>query len=240
MKNFLIILFLSITGNVFAHQDAMVGKQMQEQARGLLQNVFSDNAKGVASQFSLKLDTIQTSQTPRATVVSCSDSRVQSVNIDETPTNDLFFIRNIGNQIDTSIGSIKYGVQYLHTPVLLIIGHVGCGAVEAALSDYRHKPKAIKQELATIDLPVGITAREGVIQNVHNQVSTAMKLFEEEIKKKQLVVIGTVFDFKNEYRKGYNRLILINLNGQKNPQLIAKSSYLRGIKDVVIGTEGSN
>ncbi|XVN42932.1 MAG: hypothetical protein RCG15_01060 [Candidatus Rickettsia vulgarisii] len=32
------------------------------------------------------------------------------------------YIRNIGNQIDTAMDLVKYGVKYLNTSVLLIIG----------------------------------------------------------------------------------------------------------------------
>ncbi|WPY00939.1 Carbonic anhydrase [Candidatus Trichorickettsia mobilis] len=237
MRCIIIIIFLLFTNNVSAHQHGQAEEKIEQRARELLQNIFNDNSEHVTNKLNPALNEIQSSQSPRATVVSCSDSRVQSSTIDNTPINDLFYIRNIGNQIDTAIGSVKYGVRYLHTPVLLIIGHVGCGAVEAALGDYKQKPKAIRQELYTFDFPTNITAKDGVIHNVHNQVAIALKLFEEEIKKNKLVVIGTVYDFKNEYKMGYNRLILLNINGEKDPKVITKSKYLRGTKNVVVGVE---
>ena len=39
-------------------------------------------------------------------------------------------------------------------------------------------------------------------------------------------IIGAIYDFKNKYKQGYNRLIILNLNGEKDPKIIAKSPYL--------------
>ena len=234
MKN--VIIYFAILfafTNSFAHSNEEA--KIQETARSLLQNIFNDNVSHVKKSETGLLKDIQNTQAPRATVLSCSDSRVQSVTIDDTPINDLFFIRNIGNQIDTAKGSVKYGVQFLHTPVLLIIGHVDCGAIKAAIGDYKQQPKALRKELYTFDLPENITDKDGVIHNIHNQVDKALLMFASEIKEKKLVVIGTIYDFKNEYKKGYNRLIILNLNGEKNPKTIGASDYLNGIKDLAIG-----
>src|SRR5688572_25268583 len=67
---------------------------------------------------------------PRATVLACADSRVQPGAWDSSPENDDYTVRNLGNQLETSLGSVEYGVEHLHTPVLLIIGHTGCEAVK--------------------------------------------------------------------------------------------------------------
>ena len=72
-------------------------------------------------------------QSPRATVITCADSRVQSNAWDQTPENDDFTVRNIGNQVSNALGSVEYGVEELHTPLLLVVGHTGCGAVKAAM-----------------------------------------------------------------------------------------------------------
>ena len=74
-------------------------------------------------------------QTLRATVVSCADSRVHSHAWDQTPDNDDFVIRNIGNQVKNAHGSVEYGIEHLKTPLLIIVGHTGCGTVKAALGD---------------------------------------------------------------------------------------------------------
>src|SRR3989304_1854155 len=52
-------------------------------------------------------------QKPRATVVTCSDSRVHTNMLDKTPEGDLFMVRNIGNQLASTMGSVQYGVKHL-------------------------------------------------------------------------------------------------------------------------------
>ena len=68
-------------------------------------------------------------QTSRATFVSCADSRVHSHAWDQTPDSDDFIIRNIGNQVKNAHGSVEYRIEHLKTPLLIIVGHTGCGAV---------------------------------------------------------------------------------------------------------------
>jgi len=88
-----------------------------------------------------------TGQTPHITLVTCSDSRVQSKAILPDSINRIFTIRNIGNQIASCEGSVDYGVYHLHTPVLLILGHSDCGAIKAFMGGYREEPSSIKTEL---------------------------------------------------------------------------------------------
>ncbi len=73
-------------------------------------------------------------QKPFATIVSCSDSRVPPELIFDQALGDLFIIRVAGNVVDpVAMGSIEYGVEHLHTPLLVIMGHENCGAVKATV-----------------------------------------------------------------------------------------------------------
>lgn len=72
-------------------------------------------------------------QSPFATIVTCSDSRVIPEYIFDTNLGDIFIIRVAGNITDKSVlGSIEYGILHCHTPLLIILGHSKCGAVTAA------------------------------------------------------------------------------------------------------------
>ena len=74
-------------------------------------------------------------QTPFATLVSCSDSRVPPELLFGRGLGELFIIRNAGNTVDTTaLGSIEYGVAELGVPLIVVMGHEACGAVSAALS----------------------------------------------------------------------------------------------------------
>jgi carbonic anhydrase len=73
-------------------------------------------------------------QHPFATVLSCSDSRVAPEIIFDQGLGDIFIVRVAGNVVEpTTLGSIEYGVEHLHTPLLVILGHEQCGAVKATL-----------------------------------------------------------------------------------------------------------
>jgi carbonic anhydrase len=74
-------------------------------------------------------------QTPFAVLVSCSDSRVPPELLFGRGLGELFIVRNAGNTVDTAaLGSIEYAVAELGVPLVLVMGHQRCGAVDAALS----------------------------------------------------------------------------------------------------------
>ena len=78
---------------------------------------------------------IARAQVPFAVLVGCSDSRVSPELLFGTGLGELFIVRNAGNTVDTvALGSIQYEVQVLGAPLVLVLGHERCGAVEAALS----------------------------------------------------------------------------------------------------------
>jgi carbonic anhydrase len=71
-------------------------------------------------------------QRPIATVLTCSDSRIPVEKIFDQGIGDLFVTRVAGNVCDVDeTGTIEYGVDYLGTPILLVLGHTKCGAVTA-------------------------------------------------------------------------------------------------------------
>jgi carbonic anhydrase len=80
-------------------------------------------------------DKVATGQSPFAVIVSCSDSRVPPEIVFDQTLGQLFVVRTAGQVIDEAArGSITYGVDFLKAPLLLVLGHSGCGAVEAAIA----------------------------------------------------------------------------------------------------------
>lgn len=207
------------------------------EVKTFLKSTFSDNAKHVQEISHENFKSFADQQSPRATIVSCSDSRVQTKAFHKSPINDLFYIRNIGNQIKTAEGSVEYGIDHLHTPLLLIIGHSNCGAIAAALSNYSAETKAIRTELDHLHLSPKIDTNQGVIENVNNQVAYALEKFKDKIAKNELVVVGAIYDFRDDFKREHGRLILINLNGEKDPAKIKQNEYVKGIEDIAIGVK---
>jgi carbonic anhydrase len=198
-------------------------------ARSFVRDLFSDNADFMKSHAAPFFKAFAEGQKPRVTVVTCSDSRVQSPAFDQTPENDDFFIRNIGNQVTNSQGSVEYGVHHLKTSTLLILGHTGCGAIKAAMGDFSKESPAIKRELTPLVLPKrrervddNTAWLDGVVANVNSQVSTSLQLFAHEVAEGKLTVIGAVYDFRNDMKQGYGKVVIINVNGQtETPRLAA-------------------
>lgn len=74
-------------------------------------------------------------QTPFVVLVGCSDSRVPPELLFGRGLGELFIVRNAGNTVDsTAMGSIEYGVVELGVPLVVVLGHEKCGAVQAAVS----------------------------------------------------------------------------------------------------------
>jgi len=153
-------------------------------------------------------------QHPRATVVTCSDSRVHTNMLDQTPEGDLFIVRNIGNQFGTAKGSVEYGINHLASSLLLIIGHSSCGAIKAASGDYSTLEPAIAKELDTIKIAKGGANIDGVVTNVNNQVAAAVADFADKVKAGHLLVVGAVYDFSDYQKHGAGKLNVINVNGE--------------------------
>ncbi|MDQ2642175.1 MAG: carbonic anhydrase [Myxococcota bacterium] len=164
-------------------------------------------------------------QKPRATVVTCSDSRVHTSAFDETPENDVFMIKNIGNQLENAEGSVEYGVEHLNTPVLFVIGHTGCGAVKAAIEGELSKlSKPVRAELEHLKLPE-LTEKdenaawaEAVVANVRNQVAHAVEHFGGRVQQGKLTVVGAVYDFRNDLGQGAGKITIVDVNGNDEPE----------------------
>lgn len=221
-----------------SHHAAPSTQELQEMANRMFGEIISQNDYYVNHQGSAFFEKFKTSQHPRATVIGCSDSRFQSDALDATAENDLFIIRNIGNQFSSNMGSVEYGVRHLNTPLLIIVGHSRCGAIKAALSDYSAEGPHIIQELDSLSLSVRKTSLSGteeakwlaaVISNVHQQTYYAQKEFKGDVESGKLTIVGVVYDLANDFNNGYGRLKIVNINGESNPEKIMHSPLMKSL-----------
>ncbi len=220
----------AIVKEVLREYAATLGeKQASPATKEIMRNLVQDNAQFVRSHGPAHFSPFVDGQHPRATVVTCSDSRVHTHALDATPDGDLFMVRNIGNQISSNEGSVEYGVHHLHTPVLLIVGHSACGAMKAASGDYSTESAPNRRELDTLQVPRGEAGMGSVRLNVNNQVRHAMSKFEEAVLSGKLTVVGAVYDFRNELAKGQGNLSIVNVNGETDPMKISKLDLMQGL-----------
>jgi len=74
-------------------------------------------------------------QRPYATIIGCSDSRVPPELVFDAGFGELFIIRIAGNVVSPEVmGTLQYAAVHLHTPLFVVLGHEGCGAVQAAVA----------------------------------------------------------------------------------------------------------
>ena len=92
-------------------------------------------------------------QKPFATILGCSDSRVPVELVFDQGFGDLFVVRVAGNVVaDDVVGSIAYAALHLRTPLFVVLGHVGCGAVTAAVDTKLKKAKEPERIEALVKL----------------------------------------------------------------------------------------
>lgn len=197
-------------------------------AKGFLRTMIGDNEGFAAARGASQFQGFAAAEKPRATVVACADSRVQANALTKAPENDLFTVRNLGNQFRTAEGSVLYGVEHLHTSVLLVLGHTGCSAVKAAMGPHAELDPAIKAEIDGIAAhphkPGASEAdalTEAVVANVHDQVRAAIGRFADRVREGRLVIVGAVYDFRNDLKNGFGKLTVVDVNGTSDPQAIA-------------------
>jgi len=161
------------------------------------------------------LQNITNSQHPKITLITCSDSRVDMNYFKLDAIDKVFTIRNIWNVILTSEWSVDYGVEHLETPILFILAHTNCGAVNAALTEYHHCTPDIKRELdhlmpALVDLEEKEDFHkkwvEGVEKNLELQIKIAEDKFKTRIEAGKLTIIGAVLDIDNSYGEGLGKI----------------------------------
>lgn len=109
---------------------------------------------------------IEVKSSPKATIFTCSDPRIEPEKILSADQGSLFVIRNAGNVLDeVAISSIYYGVFVFQTPLLVILGHKNCRAVENAQVSNEFHLEAIHTKITT----------ESSKQNTLNQLAILAK-----------------------------------------------------------------
>ncbi len=149
-------------------------------------------------------------QHPFATVITCADSRVAPEYIFDQGLGDIFVVRVAGNIVEpTTLGSIEYGVEHLHTPLLVIMGHSQCGAVKATL-DAKGEPEGNIGAILKKIMPAVQTAKKAnkgadetlelaIQENVRNTHADVMKspVVSHLVKEGKLKIVGAEYQLKD-------------------------------------------
>ncbi len=180
-----------------------------------LERLMQGNARYVAGTsqvtgFEQSRQRLATGQNPYACILSCADSRIGPEYCFDEGRGDLFVTRVAGNFVTPEIlASLEYGVAVLGAPVILVLGHTGCGAIGAAVDAYdKHTQfpghiqslttalagavKAAQQSAAGGNL-VAAATEQNVIQNVR-QLRQASPLLAPRVSAGDLLVAGGIYE----------------------------------------------
>jgi carbonic anhydrase len=150
-------------------------------------------------------------QRPYATVVGCSDSRVPPELVFDASFGELFIVRVAGNVMSPEVmGSIQYAAVHLQTPLFVVMGHAGCGAVEAALNTL-HQGRRERARIALLlerilpglrgidtTLPAKAMMRAAVEANVRWSMQQVLDTPEAQARQAEgvLKLVGAVYELK--------------------------------------------
>lgn len=155
-------------------------------------------------------------QEPYAVIIGCSDSRVPVEIVFDSGFGDLFVIRVAGNVVAPSqIGSVEYAVDQLGTRLVVVLGHSGCGAVQATIDELQRPSERQSPNLKAIvdrirpsvetllesdlkDKPQELS-RKGVRANARmsaNTLRTASDILEPLVQSGELLVVGAEYSLE--------------------------------------------
>jgi len=159
---------------------------------------------------------IADAQNPAAIVLGCSDSRVPAEIVFDQGLGDLFVIRVAGHVVAPSqVGSVEFAAERFGTPLVVVLGHTRCGAVETTVDAVlapgaspgknlmsivdRVRP-AVEPLVATplvADRPALLRAAvRANVRNAADHLRHGSKILEDLILKGSLVVVGAEYDLE--------------------------------------------
>jgi carbonic anhydrase len=98
---------------------------------------------------------LATVQVPKATFFGCSDSRLAAEIIFDQGIGDLFVVRNAGQVVsDAAVASLEYAVAVLGVPLVVVLAHDRCGAVQAAIDNAAPDGSALPPRIAQHVAPI--------------------------------------------------------------------------------------
>lgn len=147
-------------------------------------------------------------QKPFALVFGCGDSRVAAEIIFDRGLGDLFVVRTAGHVVDTSVmGSVEFAISRLAVPLVVVLGHDRCGAVQATIDalDSGEMPGGYLRDLVERVTPSVVSARSrgtddlDAIEAEHVRQTGRLlhdrsTLVSDAVRQGRLAIVGTVYD----------------------------------------------
>jgi carbonic anhydrase len=181
-----------------------------------LQRLLAGNAryvKGASTlhDFKHEREALVGGQNPFAAGLGCADSRIAPEYAFDASRGDLFVCRVAGNfASEESIASLEYAVSVLDTPLILVLGHDACGAVDATIKSWKdgttlpgHLPSlvdAIGPSVKAASPQAGNTLDNAIRQNVIDNVAklkTTAPILNAAVDQQKLKVVGGIYRLRD-------------------------------------------
>jgi carbonic anhydrase len=165
------------------------------------------DGESVRHDFNHDREALAGGQNPFASVLTCADSRIVPEHAFTMGRGDLFVCRVAGNFASAeSIASLEYAVAILSTPVILVIGHDSCGAVDATIKSLKdgttlpgHLPSlvaALEPAVKAVLQQPGNLLDNAIRQNVIDTVAklkSATPILSAAVEARKLKVLGGIY-----------------------------------------------
>jgi carbonic anhydrase len=149
-------------------------------------------------------------QNPFAAILGCADSRIAPEFCFDTARGDVFICRVAGNfATDEMIASMEYAVQVLNTPLIMVLGHDACGAIDATIKSIRdgttlpgHLPSlvhALTPAVQAVQGQAGDQLANAISKNVAlnvDKLKSATPILKSFVDDNKVHVIGGVYRLK--------------------------------------------
>jgi len=150
-------------------------------------------------------------QNPFAAILSCADSRIAPEYAFDAGRGDLFVCRVAGNFAnEETIASMEYAVAVLNTPLIMVLGHESCGAIDATINSLRDGTTlpgrlpsivaAIAPAVKAVSQQGGDTLGKAIRQNVIDNVAklrSATPILGAAVEQGKLKVVGGIYRLKD-------------------------------------------
>jgi carbonic anhydrase len=182
---------------------------------GALKRLMEGNVRyveGVSRRHDFKheREALSGGQNPFAAVLSCADSRIAPEYCFDVARGDIFVCRVAGNfASDDIVASLEYAVAVLNTPLILVLGHDACGAVDATIKSVKdgttlpgHLPalvEALRPAVEAVKAKPGDMLTNAIRQNVPlnvDKLKSAAPILKAAADDKKIRVVGGVYELK--------------------------------------------
>ena len=180
-----------------------------------LERLMQGNARyidGVSRRHDFKheREALSAGQNPFAAILSCADSRIAPEYCFDSARGDLFVCRIAGNfASDEMTASLEYAVQVLNTPLIMVLGHEACGAVDATIKSVKdgttlpgHLPSlvaALKPAVDAVKNDSGDMLVNAIKRNVAlnvDKLKTAPPILKAFADNKKIRIVGGVYELR--------------------------------------------